>query len=248
PHRGRRRAGARERQKGRRRARRGGTAVVMRTFGPARVAGAYMLFGALWVLVSDALVARGDAVGATFASAQTVKGLFYVLITGAPSCGPARPSARRIREERSRYRDLHERDGRQLAALLAMTRETLARPDGRGDRDGQDLLVAVTEAAAAALGVARASIWTFDDARTRLTCRDLFEADARRHSRGHWIAAADFPEYCGALARDKVIAAHEARTDQRTREFTASELEPHDIGAMLDAPVMVDGKLAGVHC
>src|SRR5690606_16347560 len=83
---------------------------------------------------------------------------------------------------------------------------------------------------------------------TRLTCRDLFEADARRHSRGHWIAAADFPEYCGALARDKVIAAHEARTDQRTREFTASELEPHDIGAMLDAPVMVDGKLAGVLC
>ena len=171
-----------------------------------------------------------------------------MLITGALVYGLARYSTRRIREERSRFRDLYERDERQLAALLAMTRGTLAGPVSTADDGDGGPLAAVTEATAAALGVGRASIWMFDEAHARLTCRDLFEADAKRHTRGQSIDAADFPEYCGALARDKVIAAHEARTDRRTREFTASELVPHDIGAMLDAPILVDGKLLGVLC
>ena len=38
------------------------------------------------------------------------------------------------------------------------------------------------------------------------------------------------------------------RTDPRTREFTQAYLNPLDIGAIMDAPIHLDGVLLGVVC
>lgn len=106
----------------------------------------------------------------------------------------------------------------------------------------------VTELAGELLNVERASVWRFDAANTRIECVDLFERTPTRHSHGTTIQAVDVPAYFRALAEERCLAAHDARLDPRTREFTEGYLVPTGIGAMLDAPIWVAGRMVGVVC
>lgn len=106
----------------------------------------------------------------------------------------------------------------------------------------------VTELATSLLRVERASVWRFDQQRSRIECLDLFEATTGEHSHGTVIAREQAPAYFDALTEERCIAAVNAHDDRRTREFTGWYLKPLGIGAMLDAPVFVRGEMVGVVC
>jgi trehalose-phosphatase len=107
---------------------------------------------------------------------------------------------------------------------------------------------AIIERAALTLEVERVSIWLFDAERTKISCLDLYERTPGRHSQGLELTAASYPAYFAALESERIIAAHDAGTDPRTREFLDNYLLPLGITAMLDAPVLLGGRLAGVVC
>jgi diguanylate cyclase (GGDEF)-like protein len=115
-----------------------------------------------------------------------------------------------------------------------------------GDPDGA--LRAITETAANALSVARASVWLLDVDGDALTCADLYEANENRHTSGAVLESAEYPAYFAALADEETLAADDAHTDPRTREFTDTYLVPLGIGAMLDAPIRTGLRLVGVLC
>src|SRR5205085_10178555 len=104
-----------------------------------------------------------------------------------------------------------------------------------GDPDGA--IRAITETAANALGVARASVWLLDPLRDELTCADLYEVATQQHSSGIVLKSSQYPGYFAALAEEETIAADNAHVDPRTQEFSESYLTPLGIGAMLDAPI-----------
>ena len=106
----------------------------------------------------------------------------------------------------------------------------------------------VDEAAVDALGVERVSVWFLDDARTKITCMDLFERTSRKHSSGVELFRKDFPSYFTSLESERTIAAHDAHTDPRTSCFSSVYLKPLGIGAMLDVPIWASGKMIGVVC
>lgn len=106
----------------------------------------------------------------------------------------------------------------------------------------------ITEVAAQALEIERVSIWLLDRSRSRLVCRDLYERSWKRHSAGFSLPAADFPAYFKALALDRVIAAHDAHADARTREFSQGYLKPNGITSLLNAPIRLLGRNVGVVC
>jgi len=105
-----------------------------------------------------------------------------------------------------------------------------------------------TEVAASTLGVERVGIWFFNDDRSSLRCRDLYQMSLDSHSNGVELQAASYPRYFAALERGRVVAAHDARDDPDTSEFAESYLKPLDISSMLDAPVRKEGELVGVVC
>lgn len=115
-----------------------------------------------------------------------------------------------------------------------------------GDPDGA--IHAITETAARALKVERASVWLLDELATVLTCIDLYEAAEERHSSGTTLRASDFPAYFSAIVAEDAIAAEDAHADRRTSEFSATYLRPLGIGAMLDAPIRTGLRLVGVLC
>lgn len=131
----------------------------------------------------------------------------------------------------------------QQAALVRLTRsEVFSTPELT------TVFLRMTEVAARTLGVERVGVWRYADDRSAIHLELLYERSADRTSRGTVLRAVDFPEYFGALQTSEVIPAHDARTDPRTSCFTESYLNPLNIGAIMDAPIHVAGRLWGVVC
>ncbi|MFO7561177.1 MAG: GAF domain-containing protein [Enhygromyxa sp.] len=114
--------------------------------------------------------------------------------------------------------------------------------------DTQDTFARITEAAAAALRVARVSVWLVDPEVTKIVCQDLFERASARHSSGLELHASDFGPYFVALREQRTIAAHDAHGDPRTDCFSPSYLGPLGITSMLDVPIWVNQQMVGVIC
>ena len=145
----------------------------------------------------------------------------------------------RKRAEES-LRQSAERSQRHKAALLELTKTDLA--------DLQKSLEILLEVSARTLQVERVGIWLYTQDRSVIECRDLFKRSETVHERGARLTVADYPAYFEALASNRTIAAPDARTDPRTREFAAGYCVPLGIGSMLDAAIWQHGDVAGVVC
>lgn len=110
------------------------------------------------------------------------------------------------------------------------------------------ILHRVVEVSGKTLNVERSSIWLYNDDRSAIHCVDLYERQRNLHSQGLELKLKQYPQYFKALEQERVIAAHNARTDSHTKEFTATYLEPLNIFSMLDAPIRWRGKMVGVIC
>ena len=106
----------------------------------------------------------------------------------------------------------------------------------------------ITQAGAKNIGVERASVWLYDETGMDIHCLDLFEQSRNQHSEGFFLSAADYPVYFQALQQDQIIAADDAHTDPRTKEFLESYLTPLGITSLLDTPIRLEGKTVGVVC
>ncbi|WP_341732959.1 adenylate/guanylate cyclase domain-containing protein [Microcoleus sp. EPA2] len=124
----------------------------------------------------------------------------------------------------------------------------LAKNKALNHGDFKTALRKITETASNTLEVARSSIWLYDEKRSKIQCLDLFDKKTNSHSEGLELAEAYYPAYFQALGEERAIAAVDARHDFRTREFTDSYLIPFGITSMLDTPIQIDGKTAGVVC
>jgi PAS domain S-box-containing protein len=111
-----------------------------------------------------------------------------------------------------------------------------------------DRLRLILETCARTLGAARVSMWRFEDNGATIRCDDLYELSAGRHSSGERLERHDFPAYFAAIGHDRVVAANDAHTDPRTREFSQNYLTVHGIGSMLDVPLRQEDRPLGVMC
>jgi PAS domain S-box-containing protein len=118
--------------------------------------------------------------------------------------------------------------------------------------DFKPALQIICEEAGKHLHVQRTSVWTYNKDNSGIRCLNLYEHDTNRHSEGAELFARDFPAYFEALAQERVIAAHDAHADHRTREFSEAYLKPQGITSMLDAPIRSTGeaglRIRGVIC
>ncbi len=116
------------------------------------------------------------------------------------------------------------------------------------DEPFQDRLRSILEISARALHVERLGLWRFDLAHARIECAGLYRATPNVYDGGAVLPREAAPRYFDALERERVIAAADALTDPRTREFRDGYLEPNGIGAMLDVPLRHDNATVGVLC
>jgi PAS domain S-box-containing protein len=91
-------------------------------------------------------------------------------------------------------------------------------------------------------------MWRFEEERRVIRCVGQYRPEGTEYLSGSTLRHDDAPAYFEALEHVRVIAANDARTDPRTRDFLDSYLLPNDIGAMLDVPLRHDNTTVGVLC
>ncbi len=149
--------------------------------------------------------------------------------------------ARYLAEER--LREMLRRARRQQVALRALATHGAV---ARGDLAAA--LPAIAAASAGALEVAQVGIWFLSGDRQRLRCEALHANHPGQDAGSLEVDCVDYPAYFAALRATRVIDAHDARTDHRTREFTPGYLVPAGITSLLDAAILLDGEVVGVVC
>ncbi|MFK7953701.1 MAG: response regulator [Ekhidna sp.] len=92
----------------------------------------------------------------------------------------------------------------------------------------------ITKLSARALNIARVSIWEFSKDKTGIYCKSLYRLKEEIHEEGLILTAKDHPNYFKALRKGVAIAADDANTDLRTKEFSKDYLTPSGISSMLD--------------
>ncbi len=158
----------------------------------------------------------------------------------------ARALAQEIESREHSERSLRESEARlerQTAALMALTSDRVIR-----FLDLRRAMQELTERAALALDVARVSVWRFSDDQSKLECLEIYESSQDRHSVGGELNVAEYPAYFQALRGCWTLAADDARSDPRTREFASHYLVPLGVTSMLDAPVRRGVQLVGIVC
>src|SRR5262245_16537853 len=118
----------------------------------------------------------------------------------------------------------------------------------RDNADVAETFRAITEAAAVALDAERTNIWRLLSDGSAIVCEDNFVRAQDKHTAGGILWARDYPSYFSAITESRVIAAHDARSDARTRELSKSYLDVYGIRSMMDVPIWHEGRLYGVLC
>jgi diguanylate cyclase (GGDEF)-like protein/PAS domain S-box-containing protein len=115
-----------------------------------------------------------------------------------------------------------------------------------GDDPLREAAELISKSACDAYGVARAGIWHLDGQLLRPMA--LYQRDPGGYVEQPTIDASPYPNYLSALHSGRVLDAHDAARDPRTRELNDNYLQPLTITAMLDASIRVDGEVVAVLC
>ncbi len=139
-----------------------------------------------------------------------------------------------------------QRDQRVARQQAGITRLALDAHIAGGDMTLANQVIA--EILAETIAVARVSIWRLSENGAELHCQTLYQADSDSHSSGETLNTEDFPLYFKAITKDIHIYADDAQQDPRLGELLATYLAPLGITSLLDAGILVSGKLVGIVC
>jgi PAS domain S-box-containing protein len=131
----------------------------------------------------------------------------------------------------------------QQAALVDLTKSEVFQSD-----DLEKIAEHLTETAARLLWIERVSFWRFTPDQAAIRCVTLYERGTGRHTSGMELEAGAYPAYFKALRNSEAIQADAALEDPRTRELAPGYLRPLGITALLDVPLVVQGRLVGILC
>jgi len=143
-------------------------------------------------------------------------------------------------------RTLRASEERLAAQSHALTTLTTQHVVQRGSFE--ERLHDILRLSATTLQAGRLSLWRLGKDGDSIHCDGLYCADPPGFTTGGIVTRAEAPSYFTALEQERVIAATDARTDPRTRDFGDSYLIPRGIGAMLDVPLRAGDRLRGVLC
>ncbi|MFI5203979.1 MAG: histidine kinase dimerization/phosphoacceptor domain -containing protein [Flavobacteriales bacterium] len=98
------------------------------------------------------------------------------------------------------------------------------------------------------LHVERINIWLFKEKNSCIVCIGNYTAGTDKFSKGEVLFEKDIPSYFSHLKRDKIMAIHDVMTNEIAADLRETYCIPRGISSMMDVPIRIEGKLAGVLC
>lgn len=104
----------------------------------------------------------------------------------------------------------------------------------------------ITETTAKTLEIYSAAVWFFNNEMSTLCCQNFYDAHAHQHSGGMTLKDEEYPAFQAAIEEDRIIAIDDVKQDPRTKKFAATYLSLHNITSMINIPIRLQGKVAGM--
>lgn len=153
----------------------------------------------------------------------------------------SRDVSKRMEAEQTQV-EIRERLRKQNAILGQLARD---KEMSSGDLEAFARLL--TRTAAHILNVERVSIWLFDEEQTCLRCVCMYHLSDNTHTQPPTeFVRVQYPRYFEMLSRGRSLAADDAFSHPATTEFAKVHLMPLGITSILEAPVWLGGRIAGV--
>jgi signal transduction histidine kinase len=134
-----------------------------------------------------------------------------------------------------------------MTELKGSTVAALLRLSALETTNWEDLLEQILKVDSETLRVDRVSYWSIRSEPRQLFCDLGYQADRDEFERGALLAERAFPRYFEAICDLQLIDVADVENDRR-----ATDLRPYllsrGIGALLDVPIWVGGKVVGVLC
>ncbi|NHC35527.1 sensor domain-containing diguanylate cyclase [Scytonema millei] len=106
----------------------------------------------------------------------------------------------------------------------------------------------ITAAAADTLEVEYASVWVYSPGGRKLQCAALYQCSTAGYTTGMEWQASDYPAYFKALRQERALATADVRTEPKTKKMAERFLAKLGIGAMVNAPIYLNGRIVGIVC
>ena len=100
------------------------------------------------------------------------------------------------------------------------------------------------------IGCSRVSLWRFDGepGALHLLCFAACAVGGALDTRERRLTSAEYGDYFNALIATGMYVSDDAQADAPLQPMRDSYLVPHDVGALLDAVFMVNGRAYGMVC
>ena len=141
-----------------------------------------------------------------------------------------------------------QRDRAELLEGFTRTLDDLLRLQLDGSVDLNAFIKAVTEAAAAGLGIARASVWMLEEGGAVARCANVYDRSARQHGVEEALQLASAPTYRAALSETRVLVIPDVDCDPAAVDLRTTYAQPRGVRALLDAQIRIDNALRGILC
>jgi len=111
-----------------------------------------------------------------------------------------------------------------------------------------DVLLEIGKRITNCLEIGRVNIWLFDDTKESIKCIGNYSAQDKTFSKGEVLNGKDMPNYYKHLLTDDILVINDVYTDKRSIDLVEVYCKPLGIHSMMDVPIHIGGKLAGVIC
>lgn len=130
----------------------------------------------------------------------------------------------------------------------SLTIENLSK--SRMIREGRinEAIYEILESSSRAMNTTRVNAWIFDHDKTQIQCIGNFDARENKLVPQTALPRLAMPLYFNLFEKEKIIITRNAYTETKTAELYEYYLKPHDIQALMDIPVRIEGKMIGIIC
>ncbi|MBS1636640.1 MAG: ATP-binding protein [Bacteroidetes bacterium] len=130
----------------------------------------------------------------------------------------------------------------------ALTIENLSK--SRKIREGKldEAIYEILELSSRATNTTRVNAWVFDKDKTEIQCIGNFDARENKLVPQSALPRIAMPFYFSLFETEKIIITSDAFTETKTAELYEFYLKPHNIQALMDIPVRIEGEMIGVIC
>lgn len=111
-----------------------------------------------------------------------------------------------------------------------------------------DVLCRLGEKLCVCLNIERVNIWIFKQNPNRIDCIANYVQEGNQFTKGETLLEEQIPSYFSHLQSDKAIRITNVYTNPITSELKDNYCVDNHIFAIMDIPVRIEGKLAGVIC